>query len=324
MANVLAGDVGGTTTRLAVFTTDGGRPALVTRRTYATREHSTIDALVATFVREVGISPSSLSNACFGAAGPVIDGVAHLTNAPVCVDAQAIAGRLAMPRVVLLNDLEALAYAVPVLNRDEVHVLQDGRPDDLGTMAVIAAGTGLGQAVLYRDGDRLFAKPSEAGQADFAARTERDIVVLRALTRVYGRAAVEHVISGPGLLNIHKALTTDPCDANIDFTASDAPSAIVSSAVSGRCTACVHTLDVFVEAYGAEARNLALRAVATGGVFIGGGIAPKVLKSLVDGSFLAAFRSKTPFTPFLQSIAVKVILNDDAGLLGAAHFCAQM
>lgn len=322
MANVLAGDVGGTTTRLGVFAVDAGRPAPVTVRSYATREYSTIDELVANFVRDERIAPSSLSNACFGAAGPVVDGVANLTNTAVRVDAYAIASRLGMARVVLLNDLEALAYAVPVLNRDEVRVLQNGRPDELGVIAIIAAGTGLGEAMLYRSAGRWWAKASEAGRADFAARTERDVVVLRALRREYGRAAVEHVISGPGLVNVHKALTLGPCQANVDLTSFDAPSAIVSSAVSGRCATCVETLDLFVDAYGAEAGNLALRAIAGGGVYIGGGIAPKILDSLIQGSFLSAFRSKAPFERLLESIPVKVILNNDAGLLGAAHFCA--
>jgi glucokinase len=322
MANLLAGDIGGTTTRVGVFETGSPRPTPLAVRVYATREYPTIDALIAAFVRDAGFSPSSFSNACFGAAGPVIDGVANLTNTPVCVDARSIAKSLGLPRVVVLNDLEALAYAVPVLAGDEICVLQEGHSDEGGTIAIIAAGTGLGEAALYRIGDRIVAKPSEAGRADFAARTERDIVVLRALTREYGRAAVEHVVSGSGLANIHKALSPDGCGAGIDLTATDAPAEIVSSAITERCPTCRETLDVFVEAYGAEAGNLALRTVATGGVFVGGGIAPKILRSLIAGPFLTAFRSKPPFTPLLQSIAVKVIVNAEAGLVGAAQFCS--
>jgi glucokinase len=322
MANVLAGDVGGTSTRLGIFEPRAGRPALVAMRTYGTRDFAGIETMTAAFLRDVGTSPSSLSAACFGAAGPVIDGVARLTNTPVHVDARAIANGLGLARVALLNDLEALAYAVPVLASDELLTLQDGRADPSGAVAIIAAGTGLGEATLHRVGDRIFVKASEAGRADFAARTERDITVLRALTRECGRAAVEQIVSGPGLVTTHKALHPGGCDANIDMAASDAPGAIAESATSRKCAACVDTMDLFVEAYGAEAGNLALRAVATGGVYVGGGIAPKILSWLQAGSFLPAFRAKTPFTPLLQSIPVNVILNANAALLGAAHYCS--
>jgi glucokinase len=322
MANVLAGDVGGTTTRLGVFERRSGRPALLARRTYGTRDFATIEAMTMAFLRDEGIPASTLSAGCYGAAGPVIDGVATLTNTPVRVDARAIADALAVPHVWLLNDLEALAYAVPVLAGDEVCVLQEGWPNRSGAIAIIAAGTGLGEAVLYPMGDRVVAKASEAGRTDFAARTERDIVVLRALTRGGGRAALEQVVSGPGLVNIHNALQRDRCEAGIDMASPDAPSAITNSAITRTCRTCVETMDVFIDAYGAEAGNLVLRVVATGGLYVGGGIAPKILDLLTGGGFLAALLAKAPFTELLQSVPVKVILNSEAGLLGAAQFCS--
>jgi len=322
MANVLAGDVGGTWTRLGIFERRAARPALVTMRSYGTRDFAGIESMVAAFLRDVGAAPSSLSAACFGAAGPVIDGAVVLTNTPVRVDARAIADGLGLAGVALLNDLEALAYAVPVLSSDELSTIQEGRADPSGAVAIIAAGTGLGQAMLQRVGERFVAKASEGGRADFAARTERDITVLRALTRECGRAAVEHVVSGPGLANIHRALHPSGCDAGIDMTSDGAPGAISEAATAHTCTACVEAMETFIDAYGAEAGNLALRLVATGGVYVGGGIAPKILGWLQSGSFLTAFRAKTPFAPLLESIPVKVILNANAGLLGAAHFCA--
>jgi len=321
MANVLTGDVGGTSTRLGIFELRTPRPALVATRTYGTRDFASIETMTVAFLRDVGVTPSSLSAACFGVAGPVIGDAATLTNAPVRLDARAIATSVGLARVALLNDLEALAYAVPVLSAEELLVLQDGRADPSGPIALIAAGTGLGEAMLHRIGERVVAKASEGGRADFAARTERDIKVLRALTRECGRAAVEHVVSGPGLVNIHKALHPEGCAARIDMTAATAPGAIADSATARTCAACVDTMELFVEAYGAQAGNLALRAVATGGVYIGGGIAPKIRGWLQTGSFLAAFRAKTPFAPLLESIPVKVILNSEAGLLGAAHYC---
>ncbi len=326
---VLAGDVGGTTTRLGVFDFSGTRPQPVAARSFSTREFSGIPEMATAFLRDARIDARSIAAACFGAAGPVLNGVATLTNTPVRVDAADIARAIGLPRIALLNDLEALAYAVPVLADDEVKVLQEGRGDPEGAVAVIAAGTGLGEAVLYRDsrfGGRPVAKASEAGRADFAARTERDIVVLRELTRQFGRAAVEQVVAGIGLVHIHQALHRG-CSAAIDFTNPDAPAAITAVAL-GRgtpggpgCPGCSDALDVFVEAYGAEAGNLALRTVATGGVYIGGGIAPKILPALAGGGFLAAFRAKAPFTPMLDAMPVKVILNAEAGLLGAANFC---
>ena len=322
MENVLALDVGGTTTRVGVFERRPEKPVRVALQTYGTREFPTIEAMAMAFLRDAGISSSSLSAACIGAAGPVLDGVATLTNTPVRVDARKVADTLGLPRVSLLNDLEALAYAVPVLSSDEVCVLQHGRANESGAIGVIAAGTGLGEAVLYRIGERFIVKASEAGRADFAARTERDITVLRTLTREYGRAAAEQVVSGSGLVNIHRALQRSDCTARIDMAAADAPAAVADSALYGRCPTCVETLDTFVEAYGAEAGNLALRTVATGGVYVGGGIAPKILEALRRGAFLSAFSMKSPFTTLLQSIPVKVILNSEAGLLGAAHFCS--
>ena len=219
MANVLTGDVGGTSTRLGIFELRTPRPALVATRTYGTRDFASIETMTVAFLRDVGVTPSSLSAACFGVAGPVIGDAATLTNAPVRLDARAIATSVGLARVALLNDLEALAYAVPVLSAEELLVLQDGRADPSGPIALIAAGTGLGEAMLHRIGERVVAKASEGGRADFAARTERDIKVLRALTRECGRAAVEHVVSGPGLVNIHKALHPEGCAARIDMTA---------------------------------------------------------------------------------------------------------
>ncbi len=277
--------------------------------------------MAAAFLRDAAIDHRSIESACFGAAGPVLDGVARLTNTPVAVDAAEISKTLGIARVSLLNDLEALAYAVPVLSPDEVLVLQQGRAVAGGAIAVIAAGTGLGEAALHTIDGRLVALASEAGRSDFAARTDRDIVVLQELTAKYGRAAIEHVVSGIGLVHIHTALHRR-CQADIDFDSADAPAAISAAALSRSCPNCVEAMDVFIEAYGAEAGNLALRTVATGGVFVGGGIAPKILPLLTSGPFLSAFRAKAPFTKMLAAMPVTVILNSDAGLLGAAHFAS--
>ena len=188
---------------------------------------------------------------------------------------------------------------------------------------MIAAGTGLGEAFLHRVNGRDVAIASEAGHADFAARTEREIALLRHLVARYGRAQVEDVVSGRGLLDIHRVLHTGPCQASIDLDAAGASAAISTAALAGRCPGCVDTLNVFVDAYGAEAGNVALRTVATGGVFVGGGIAPKILPALTTGAFIRAFRAKAPFEAMLDAVPVKVILDSGAGLLGAANFCSH-
>ena len=330
MVNLLAGDVGGTTTRLGLFEKTSSRPRSLSVREYATLDFPDLPAMVAAFLRTEARSETPVASACFGVAGPVVGDVAQLTNVPWRVEASAVARDLTLSssRVRLLNDLEAMAYSVPVLHDAEIHVLQAGRavPDSdsglSGNIAVIAAGTGLGEAFLHRVDGRFIALASEAGHADFAARTERDVHLLRFLVQRYGRAQIEHVVSGRGLVNIHRVSHAGPCDASIDLDDHDAPAAISTAALNGRCQGCMDTLSLFVEAYGAEAGNLALRTVSTGGVFIGGGIAPKILPALTTGSFLRAFRAKAPFEAMLEAIPVKTILNADAGLLGAANFCS--
>jgi glucokinase len=192
-----------------------------------------------------------------------------------------------------------------------------------GNIAVIAAGTGLGEAMLHNVDGHFVPSASEGGHADFAARTEREFDLVRALTARFGRVEVERVISGRGLLNIHTAVHEEPCAAGIDVDSPDAGAAISTAALDRRCRRCIETLDVFVEAYGAETGNLALRTVATGGVFVGGGIAPKILPALSTGSFMRAFRAKTPLEQMLDRMPVKVILNAESGLLGAAVFAAS-
>jgi len=246
-----------------------------------------------------------------------------VTNVPWFVDARQVAAAFGLARVALLNDLEALAHAVPTLRESETHVLQEGEALRGGNIGLIAAGTGLGQALLHNIDGRFVPSASEAGHADFAARTEREIALTRDLVQRYGRADVEHVVSGRGLVNIHRVAHRNPCTAAVDLESPDAPSAISTAALEHRCSGCVETLDMFVEAYGAESGNLALRAVSTGGMYIGGGIAPKLLAVLTNGAFMKAFRAKPPLDRMLAVMPVKVILNAESGLLGAAVFAAN-
>jgi glucokinase len=317
---LLAGDIGGTKTLLGVFEQAAGRPRRLLSRAFGTLDYAELPVIIDEFLNEAGVDRSRVSAASFGVAGPVIDGAAALTNVPWRVEARRVREVFGLQRVRLLNDLQAMAYSVTVLNESELEVLQEGCANPDGNIAIIAAGTGLGEGLLHNIEGRRVPSPSEGGHADFAARTEREIALVRDLTARYGRADVEHVISGRGLVNLHRVAHRTACAMAIDLADSGAPASITSAALERRCDGCVETLDMFVEAYGAEAGNLALRSVATGGVFVGGGIAPKILPAMTNGAFIRAFNAKPPLDAMLREMPVKVILNEEAGLLGAAVF----
>ena len=319
---LLAGDIGGTKTLLGLFDSASARPRPVTVRSFGTLDYDDLPTMIATFLKEGGAAPAGIDMACFGVAGPVIDETAKLTNVPWFVDGRRVAAVFGISRVILLNDLEAMAWAVPVLRESEVHVLQDGEALRGGNIALIAAGTGLGQALLHNVDGRFVPSASEAGHADFAARTEREIALVQDLTARYGRADVEHVVSGRGFVNIHRVAHRQPCRAEVDLESPDAPAAISAAAFDRTCPGCMETLDLFVEAYGAESGNLALRTVSTGGLFVGGGIAPKIMPAMTTGAFMRAFLAKPPLDRMLSGMPVKIILNAETGLLGAAVFAS--
>jgi glucokinase len=321
---LLAGDIGGTKTLLGLFDRQRPRPQPIAVRTFGSLEYDGVEPMISELLRDEHATGQRIEVACFGVAGPVIGEAAKPTNVPWTVDGATVSTTFKLRHVRLLNDLEAMAYSVPVLHDTEVHVLQEGHALPDGNIALIAAGTGLGEALLHNVGGRFIPSASEGGHADFAARTERDIKLLRSIVAVYGRADVERVVSGRGLLNIHRMAHDRPCVANVDLEDPDAPAMISTAALERRCAGCVETLDLFVEAYGAEAGNLALRGVTTGGVFVGGGIAPKILPALAAGRFIAAFRHKAPLDEMVGRMPVKVILNAEAGLLGAAVFAATI
>lgn len=322
--SILAGDVGATKTLVGLFTTAGTRPAPVIVSTFATRDFQNLTTLLASFYGGLPATDVRVGAACFGLAGPVTGQTATLTNLAWHADAAAVASTFQIPRVSLLNDLHAMALAAPLLDPEELWVLQEGTPNPDGNLALIAAGTGLGEAMLHRIDGRLVAVPSEAGHADFAARNEREIEVLRALMARFGRVEVERVLSGPGLANLHRTTHRGPCHVVEDIDDPRAPGLISKAAMDRACQGCIDALDLFVDAYGAEAGNLALRSLATAGVFIGGGIGAKILPALASGRFLRAFLDKPPMSDLLARVPVKVIVNAEAGLLGAAVGAAQL
>jgi glucokinase len=325
---LLAGDVGGTKTLMGLFRQSGDRPRSVVVREFGTLDFDSLDDIIRTFLEET--NAPDLDAVCIGVAGPVTGLVARLTNVPWLADLSALAERLGDRPVQLLNDLEAMAHAVPVLEPDELCVLQEGVAVPAGNAALIAAGTGLGEALLHNVNGRFLPSASEGGHADFAARTPRELAFVEELSRIHGRVDNERVISGPGLVNLFRFthgsqdLRTACRELGPEVDPADLPAAISQSAMEHRCRRCVEALDMFVEAYGAEAGNLALRSVATAGVYLGGGIAPKILPALESGGFMSAFQDKDPMIDLLRTFPVKVILNPAAGLLGAAVRAARL
>ena len=321
---LLAGDIGGTHTRLGLFEHGDRRPRPVATRVYPTRALANLPAVLAAFLQECP-TETPITAAAVGVAGPVVGGRARLTNGAWEVASADFAPCVQGGQVALMNDLESLARSVPLLTDADLAVLQPGTPAPDGHRVVIAAGTGLGQAYLPWINGRAIPVASEAGHADFAARTDRELDLVRVLRRQFGRVEVEQVLSGPGIAHLHRFTHgAGACPVVSVSDPAQMPPAITASALANRCQACVEALQMFVEALGAEAGNLALRGLASGGVFIGGGIAPRILPALQDGRFMAAFLDKAPMTRLLEAMPVRVIVNSDAGLLGAAAAAQEM
>lgn len=316
---LLAGDLGGTKTLLGLFDEDSARPRPADVRGFTTLKADCLGSLVRAFLETSPLGPVDVRAACVGVAGPVVAGRAELTNVPWSVSETELAESIGGAPTRLVNDLVALGHGVGVLGDDEVRVLQGGQPDSEGNGVLLAPGTGLGQALLVRRDGRFEPLPSEGGHTDFAARTEREIEFVRELIARFGRADVERVCSGPGLANLASFTHAGACSLlPPDSDEADVPAHVSAMALAARCQACREALDMFVSALGAVAGNFALHGLATGGVFVGGGIPPRILPALEAGGFTAAFVNKPPMTALLERMRVTVILNPEAGLLGAA------
>lgn len=325
MSHFLAGDIGGTKTRLATVEVTGTQVHIVREVSYPSRDYATFEELLGNFLAGAEIP----SHAAFGIAGPVQGRVVQTTNLPWYIDADALQQQFGFAHCTLLNDLEATACGLPALGADDLLTLQAGAPDASGNAAVIAAGTGLGEAGLYWDGQRHQPFATEGGHASFSPEDELEIALLRHLQRQHQHVSWERVVSGMGLLNLHEFLRLYR-DAAVpqwlaeEMHGGDAAAAISAAALSGRDDICVETLDWFVRLYGAEAGNLALKVMSNGGLYVGGGIATKILPLLQNGAFIEAFLNKGRRRPLLEAVPVKVILNDRAALLGAAFRAAQL
>ena len=325
----LAGDLGGTKTNLAIISPDRGPRDPVVEATFASGAYPDLTSLVAKFLAQVQLP---VQYACFGVAGPVVNGCATITNLPWRLDQVALARHWGMVTVVLLNDLVAGAYAVPHLSALDLHTLHSGVPTPNGALAVIAPGTGLGEAFLLHDGDRYRAYPSEGGHADFAPNNDFEDGLLRYLRATLGHVSWERVCSGKGIPNIYEFLKAmdfaeEPAWLTAALAQATDPTPVIVNAAlhcEQPSDLCIATLNTFVSILGAEAGNLALKVLATGGLYIGGGIPPRILPLLQGERFLQAFRDKGRFAPLLEHMPVHVILNAKAALLGAAYYGLMM
>jgi len=317
---ILAGDIGGTKVNLAFFDVAGGRLVPGPAGTFPSQQYPSFEQLVHEFVSAHKLH---VTQAAFGVAGPVKHGRAQLTNVAWAVDSATL-NRSLGASVWLLNDLEATAYGIAALDPHDFVVLNCGDKQATGNAAVIAAGTGLGESGLFWDGQRHLAWACEGGHAEFSPRTDLDVELLKYLRAQFGRVSWERVLSGPGLFSIYKFLrdtnrADEPAWLAAELAQGDPPAVISQVALDGRAEICVKALDLFVTYYGAEASNLALKMLATAGVYVGGGIAPKIINKLRDGTFMKAFIFGGRLSALLAAMPVKVIMNDKTALLGAAR-----
>ncbi len=326
---VLAGDVGGTKTHLAVAEVSGNQVSVLAEEVYSSREWASLHEILQAFL---SAHDAPVAAACFGVAGPVRDNVANTTNLPWHIDANDLAAQFPIGRVSLLNDLEANAWGIQALEPDDFYELYAGEAGatgkSTGNGAVIAAGTGLGEAGMYFDGERLRPFATEGGHTDFSPCSELEIELLRYLRKQYHHVSWERVLAGPGLVHIHDFLRAQrgvliPDWLMEEMRTGDPAAAISEAAQARKDDICEEALSLFVRLYGAEAGNLALKHMATGGVYVGGGIAPKILDWLKQGEFVQAFLDKGRMRPLLEQMPVRVILNDRTALFGPAVFAAR-
>ena len=325
---VLAGDVGGTKTALALFEKDarGGGLRMLRDTTLPSGEFASLELIIERFL-DGGPRPI-VDAACLGVAGPVVDGRVQATNLPWVIDEKLLTYAIPSPRVKLLNDLEVAAHGVLALPEEDLRTVQVGMPRR-GNLVLIAAGTGLGEALIIRDGDRRIVIPSEGGHGDLAPRNELEDDLLRYLRKEFGRVSYERVLAGAGFHNVYRFLRDTghgkESPAVAERMRKENPNAVVTElGLARKDPLCDKALDVFVGVYGAEAGNLALKAMAVGGVLVGGGIAPRIIDRIVAGGFAAAFRDKGRLAPLMESIPITVSLNPRAPLFGAAHVASEM
>ncbi|HMU54558.1 MAG TPA: glucokinase [Nitrospira sp.] len=350
---ILAGDIGGTKTHLALFDWKDERTEPIRAESFPSKEYASLEEILEEFltprtpsaahheteapstesgeqpVSSAPPEPARIAAACFGVAGPVIQNYSRTTNLPWVLDGEVLAKRFDIPVVRLLNDLEATAHGILLLRPEELHTLNAGTPPThRQAIALIAAGTGLGESILFWDGTRYQPMPSEGGHTDFAPNNDNEIELLRHVRSHYLHVSYERVLSGPGIHAIYEYLRdtnkNEPTWLAEKIAAGDPAAEIAAAGLKGQAEIAKQTLDMFASIFGAEAGNLALKAMTLNGVYVGGGIAPKLLPKLTDGTFMRAFANKGRYKRLMSTIPVYIVLNDRTGLIGAASTAARL
>jgi glucokinase len=316
---ILAGDVGGTNTRLGLFEITRGRFRLLSEKTYLSKNYKGLENILVNFLK----GQREIVAACFGVAGPVTEEVIVATNLPWWIEIQSLQKLLSLKKVEVINDLVANAYGISVLKKGDFEILNAGRIRK-GTQALISAGTGLGEAILFWDGKQYVPSPSEGGHAEFGPRNHLETELFNYLSDRFDHVSYERVLSGEGLFHIYQFLKdskrfgSEPSWLSDEMKGEDPPEVISQMARLRKSKLCWKALDLFTSIYGAAAGNLALQVMAVGGVYVGGGIAPKIIWKLKNGTFMKAFKDKGRLSRIVAQIPVKVIMNERTALLGAA------
>lgn len=328
--HILSGDIGGTHTRLLIteFSQPGAHPEIVLQDEYPSTEFKSLGDIVEVFFKQHKIDPKSLHAACFAAAGPIVNDTVKFTNLPWYVDGKALAQRFNLNKVALINDFKAIALGIEFLQPDDLHVIQEGKQKAGAPRAVIGAGTGLGVAILVHDGERYHVIPTEGGHVDFAPTDETQGALLRYLRRKHHRVSDERIVSGMGVTNIYDFVRENPLYNEQEnpelmramFNTDDQPALISEYAIKHQDPMALRAMDIFIRAYGSIAGNLALMTLCYGGLYIVGGIAPKLKAQMSDGRFLEMFTDKGRMSGLLNDVAVKIVLNGNVGQLGAALY----
>ncbi len=318
---ILAGDVGGTKCNLALFAEKNGKLQFVFRQRFASKDFSKFELIVKEFTRQAvpHLGNEKIVAAGFGVAGPVINNRIHATNLPWVIDADALSRELNVKPIVLLNDLGATGHSLEHLPPEDFVVLNPGKAVPGGTRALLAAGTGLGESILFWDGSKYQVVPSEGGHADYAPHSAQQIELLKHMSTRYPQVSWELILSGRGFRTLHEFLAPSVKHPIFDDPDADPAPFITKSGLEKSCPVCVQTLDLWTAIYGAEAGNLALKVLALGGVYVAGGIAVKILPKIQDGTFFQSFKDKWHFTEVLSNVPVSVVLNESAPLIGAAY-----
>lgn len=318
----LAGDIGGTKTHLALYKEEKGKIISIKDQKFSSPKYPNLKTIAKEFLKDENIE---IKKGCFGIAGPVKKGKSQATNLPWLVDSEILSSELSINKVALINDLEANAYGLNMLKKGDLYCLNQGDLSAEGNQAMISAGTGLGEAGMYYNGKSHLPFACEGGHTDFAPRNEEEDELLRYLRKKFDHISYERVLSGPGLYNLYQFIIDtkkerEKEDIYQEITSGDSPRLISEKGLSGESKACTKTLQLFASIYGSEAGNIALKMLALGGVYIGGGIAPKILQVIKEGTFFDSFTKKGRFSNLLKSIPIHVVLNDNTALLGATYY----